>query len=54
VSSDPLVRIRPLTVCTGVIGLVKDSDQIIDTSFDILSLEALFMVPRYLLFSDLR
>jgi len=30
----------------GVIGLVKDSDQIIDTSFDILSLEALFMVPR--------
>jgi hypothetical protein len=30
----------------GVIGLFKDSDDIINTAFDILSLEALFMVPR--------
>ena len=30
-----------------MIGLVKDSDEIIDISFDILSLEALFLVPRY-------
>jgi hypothetical protein len=29
-----------------VIGLAKDSDMIIDISFDILSLEALFLVPR--------
>jgi len=29
-----------------VIGLAKDSDKIIDISFDILSLEALFLVPR--------
>src|SRR5256885_622159 len=31
----------------GVVGLLKDNDKIIDTSFDILSLEALFLVPRY-------
>lgn len=30
----------------GVIGLLQDSDDIINTAFDILSLEALFMVPR--------
>lgn len=29
-----------------MIGLVKGSDKIIDTSFDILALEALFLVPR--------
>lgn len=29
-----------------VIGLAKDSDKTIDISFDILSLEALFLVPR--------
>ena len=29
-----------------VIGLAKDSDMTIDISFDILSLEALFLVPR--------
>jgi hypothetical protein len=28
---------------------VKMSDEIIGTSFDILSLEALFLVPRYVL-----
>lgn len=27
-------------------GLYKDNNQITDTAFDILSLEALFMVPR--------
>lgn len=32
---------------TGVIGLVKGNDPIIELSFDILSLEALFLVPRY-------
>ncbi|KAI9641749.1 hypothetical protein NHQ30_009605 [Ciborinia camelliae] len=31
---------------TCVIGLTKDSERIIDMAFDILSLEALFMVPR--------
>ena len=30
----------------GIIGLSKDSDRIVDISFDILSLEALFLVPR--------
>ncbi|KAF8461417.1 hypothetical protein BDZ91DRAFT_737354 [Kalaharituber pfeilii] len=29
-----------------IIGLVKDDDKIVDTSFDILSLEALVLVPR--------
>ena len=29
-----------------VVGLVKDSDKAIDISFDVLSLEALFLVPR--------
>ena len=37
-----------LTLCPGIIGLLKDDDDIVDTSFDILSLEALFLVPRYL------
>lgn len=32
---------------TGVIGLVKSNGSIIELSFDILSLEALFLVPRY-------
>ncbi|KAF4762891.1 hypothetical protein HAV15_001508 [Penicillium sp. str.  len=31
---------------TGVIGLAKGNDPIIELSFDILSLEALFLVPR--------
>ena len=30
----------------GVIGLAKASDDIIGTAFDILALEALFLVPR--------
>ncbi len=30
----------------GIVGIFKDSDVIISTAFDILSLEALFMVPR--------
>ena len=30
----------------GVIGLIKHSGEITETSFDILSLEALFLVPR--------
>ena len=34
-------------ICAGVVGLIKDSNVITDTAFDILSLEALFMVPRY-------
>lgn len=32
---------------TGVIGLVNNSDHFVEISFDILSLEALFLVPRY-------
>lgn len=30
----------------GTVGLVKEDDYITDLSFDILSLEALFLVPR--------
>lgn len=30
----------------GIIGLLKGSDYIIDVSFDILSMAALFLVPR--------
>jgi hypothetical protein len=30
----------------GIIGLVKDSDAIVDIAFDILSLEALLLIPR--------
>jgi hypothetical protein len=30
----------------GMIGLHQGSDRIIDTSFDILALEALFLIPR--------
>lgn len=30
----------------GMIGLHQGSDKIIDTSFDILALEALFLIPR--------
>jgi hypothetical protein len=32
---------------TGGIGLFKNDDYILNLSFDILSLEALFLVPRY-------
>jgi hypothetical protein len=35
-----------LTVILGGVGIVKHDDDIINTAFDILSLEALFMVPR--------
>jgi hypothetical protein len=31
---------------TGIIGLVKGSDEIIGTAFDILALQALLLVPR--------
>lgn len=31
---------------TGAVGLSKGDDYILDISFDILSLEALFLVPR--------
>lgn len=31
---------------TRIVGIYKDSEPITDTAFDILSLEALFMVPR--------
>lgn len=36
---------------TRVIGLVKDSSYITDVAFDILSMAALFLVPRYLQFA---
>jgi hypothetical protein len=35
-----------LTGILGAVGMVKQDDNIIKTAFDILSLEALFMVPR--------
>lgn len=31
----------------GIVGLVREDDYIVDVSFDVLSLEALFLVPRY-------
>ncbi|KAJ5712474.1 hypothetical protein N7493_008942 [Penicillium malachiteum] len=34
-------------IITRIIGLAKHSDYILDLSFDILSLEALFLVPRW-------
>jgi len=33
-------------ILAGAIGLARGNDYIIDLSFDILSLEALFLVPR--------
>ena len=33
-------------VSQGIVGLAKDSEHITDVAFDILSLEALFLVPR--------
>jgi hypothetical protein len=33
----------------GVIGLVKGDNPMIELSFDILSLEALFLVPRHVI-----
>jgi hypothetical protein len=33
-------------VYAGTVGLVKQSDSVTDISFDILSLQALFLVPR--------
>lgn len=33
-------------LATRIAGRVKDSDALVETSFDILSLEALFIVPR--------
>ena len=35
-----------LACCLGSVGIAKGSSDIIDTSFDILSLEALLLVPR--------
>ncbi|ERT02489.1 hypothetical protein HMPREF1624_00788 [Sporothrix schenckii ATCC 58251] len=35
-----------IMICIGTIGLSRNSEYLIDLSFDILSLEALFMVPR--------
>jgi hypothetical protein len=37
-------------VTLGIVGLAKKSDDIIGIAFDILSLEALFLVPRYVNF----
>jgi len=30
----------------GIVGLETGNDELIDTAFDVLALEALFMVPR--------
>jgi hypothetical protein len=35
-----------LTIYIGIIGIKRDNGDIVNVSFDILSLEALFMVPR--------
>ncbi|RDW69753.1 hypothetical protein BP6252_08773 [Coleophoma cylindrospora] len=41
-----IILIGLVFLITRVVGMFQDSDRIIDVSFDILSLEALFMVPR--------
>ncbi|KAF2458897.1 hypothetical protein BDY21DRAFT_339188 [Lineolata rhizophorae] len=41
-----IVAIGTAFLVSRIVGLLKDSDAIIDTSFDILSLEALFLIPR--------
>lgn len=38
---------EPLTTFTGMVGLAKGSDDVIGIAFDILALEALFLVPRF-------
>ena len=45
----PLKELWSLTdpAPTGITGLVKHSDDITDTAFDVLSLEALLLVPRW-------
>ena len=52
-TSDGTVTLLTPCVFLGVIGLAKASDEIIDIAFDILALEALFLVPRYTLWSKL-
>ncbi|KAK6600009.1 Calcium channel YVC1-like protein 4 [Botrytis cinerea] len=47
-----IILIGAAFLLTRVIGLTKDSDKIIDMAFDILSLEALFMVPRLFMSSS--
>jgi hypothetical protein len=35
-----------LTYCTGIVGLTQVSSEILDLAYDVLGLEALFLVPR--------
>ena len=42
------------TYCAGAIGLLRDSDYLIDLSFDTLALLALFLVPRSVPYLKLR
>ena len=37
----------------GIIGLIKDSDYLIDVAFDLLSMVALFLVPRFVLLQSI-
>ncbi|KIY01202.1 uncharacterized protein Z520_02754 [Fonsecaea multimorphosa CBS 102226] len=41
-----IIGVSAAFVITRIIGLIKDSDYIIDVAFDILSMVALFLVPR--------
>ncbi len=42
------IRNHELKVLQGIVGMVKDSNpDITETAFDVLSLEALALVPRY-------
>ncbi|KAG7004943.1 hypothetical protein G7Y79_00022g051640 [Physcia stellaris] len=41
-----IIAIGAAFLVARIVGLSKDSDRIIDVSFDILSLEAIFLVPR--------
>lgn len=41
------VKLQLTNGALGIVGLARESDAVTDISFDILSLEALFLVPRY-------
>ena len=45
-NTDSAIERQGTKISEGIIGLVKDSAAITDVSFDILSLEALFLLPR--------
>ena len=45
-SPSPFKFLQLTAMFSGAVGLIKGNDFVLDLSFDILSLEALFLVPR--------